>query len=101
MVMRANPTLHHAAIATGCFGLGALAALLAHAAVTVPTGIGYSGTLKNSGAAVNGTHRFDFDLVDGANATVGCPTDTRAALAVNEGRFDVTNLFGSCSNLDG
>jgi hypothetical protein len=73
--------------------------LLARAAANVPAGLSYSGALENNGAVESGqvAHNFVFDLYDGA--TPLC-TDTRTATMVNNGRFDLANLFSSSCTLD-
>jgi hypothetical protein len=83
----------------GCVALGIGIGLYAHAAMNVPTGIAYSGVLRNNGAVDSTPHTFAFDLLDGTGSPL-CPTDTRTNLAVTNGRFDVLNLFSSCGSLD-
>jgi hypothetical protein len=87
-------------------GLGALACvavgvgLYAHAAMNVPSGFGYSGLLRDGdGNLVTGAHTFAFDLLNGMGDAAGCSTDTRASMVQN-GRFDVPNLFAGCASLD-
>lgn len=81
-------------IVVSCVAIAAVlgVGLKAWAAMNVPAGLTYSGLLKNGAVVESGvrTHNFNFELFDG-NATV-C-TDTRAALTVTDGRFDVQNLF--------
>jgi hypothetical protein len=84
-------------LAVGALGIGI--ALYARAAMNVPTGLAYSGLLRNNGAVEASPHDFAFDLLDGSGTTV-CPTDTRTALAVTSGRFDVPDLFSGCATLD-
>src|SRR2546429_474388 len=80
--------------------LGIGIGLLARAAGGGAGGFQYSGTLKNNGVPESGSHTFAFALVDGSGNTVGCGTDTRAGLAVTNGRFDAANLFASCGTLE-
>jgi hypothetical protein len=67
--------------------------------MNVPTGIAYSGLLRNNGAVDSSPHTFAFDLLDGAGTPL-CATDTRSNLTLTNGRFDVPDLFKSCAGLD-
>jgi hypothetical protein len=73
--------------------------LYARAGMNVPTGIAYAGLLRNNGAVDSSPHNFAFDLLD-MSGTPLCATDTRSSLTVTNGRFDVPDLFKSCSTLD-
>ena len=83
-----------------CLAVGIGIGLYARASMNVPTGIAYSGLLRNNGVADSNAHTFAFDLLDGT-AAVLCPTDTRSNLRLTNGRFDVPDLFMTCSGLDG
>jgi hypothetical protein len=69
------------------------------AAANVPSGLSYSGLLKNNGAIESGavTHNLEFQLFDGA--TIRC-TDIRNNSTVTNGRFDFNDLFSSSCTLD-
>jgi hypothetical protein len=87
--------------------IAALAALamtvgVAHrvwAAANVPSGLSYSGLLKNNGAVESGAvvHNLEFQLFDGSS--IRC-TDLRTNTTVTGGRFDFNNLFSSGCTLD-
>lgn len=83
-----------------CLAVGVGVGLYARASMNVPTGIAYSGLLRNNGVADSNAHTFAFDLLDDTAAAL-CPTDTRANLTLVNGRFDVSDLFATCSGLDG
>lgn len=71
----------------------------AWAAMNVPAGLAYSGVLKSNGAPEAGTrnHSVTFELFDGTSVVCA---DTRASLAITDGRFDVGDLFSSSCALD-
>jgi len=84
-------------LACGAVGVGI--GLYARASMNVPTGLSYSGLLRNNGAVDSSAHTFAFDLLD-ASGTPLCATDMRASLTLTNGRFDVPDLFKDCATLD-
>jgi hypothetical protein len=82
-----------------CCAVGVGIGLYARASMNVPSGIAYSGLLRNNGAVDSSPHSFAFDLLDGSGAPL-CATDSRPSLMVTNGRFDVPDLFKSCASLD-
>ena len=74
----------------------AVICLLSFAAKAQTTEFTFQGSLKNSGAAANGNHDFEFRLFDSlVNGTQLGSTLTRNAVTVTNGVFAVTLDFGS------